>query len=366
MMTSLARRAAGLASAFALASAALASPALAERLVLKKAEFSELPGWQEDRQGEALAAFSRSCGRILLNPADKKFHGSGIGGKYGDWHKACAALQGLDASDHGQVRDYFTAWFKPWRMTVNGRDRKGKCTAYYEVGFKGSREKTDVYTVPVYGKPETEGNWTRKQIMTGNWPHKDKAILYLESVFDLIALQTESSGRIELTDGTTIRLEYAAKNKHPYRYIGKELVRRGILKRKEMTSARVRSWIEANPGKADGIFYSNPSYVFLREMPLDAGPLGAEGLVLTPERSIAVDDAKVPYSVPVWLDTKSSSRPDAEIIRRLVVAQDRGEDIKGAKRCDYFAGFGERAQRLGTGMTGPMDGWMLLPKEIGP
>lgn len=365
-MSSHAHRAVGLVSAFIMASGALAGPALADRLVLKKAGFEDLPGWQDDRQGEALTAFSRSCGRILQSPAQKRFHSSGIGGKYGDWHKACAALADVDAADNAQVRDYFKAWFKPWRMTINGGKAKGKCTAYYEGGFKASRVKTDEYSVPVYGKPDTEGRWTRKQIMTGNWPHNDKAFMYMKDVFDLMALQTEGSARIQLTDGTTVRLEYAGKNNRPYRYIGEALVKRGIMKRKEMTSQRVRAWIEANPGKADEIIYSNQSYVYMRELPLEAGPLGSEGLVLTPERSIAIDDRKVPYSVPLWLDTRTSTRPDAEIIRRLVVPQDRGEGIKGAKRCDFFMGYGPRATDIGTRMTGPMDGWILLPKELTP
>lgn len=343
-----------------------ANPAFAQKLILKKAEFSDLPGWQDDRQGEALAAFSRSCGRILLNEPEKPFHASGLGGKYGDWQAACRALDGLDSSDHKAVRDYFTAHFKPWRMVAGKKNKPGKCTAYFEKRFKASREKTDVFKIPVHGKPPAEGQWTRKQIMSGDWPHADTAFLYVETVFDLIALQTEGSGVAELPDGSAIRLEYAGKNGRPYSYIGEALVGRGIMKRKDITSSRVRGWIEANPDKADEIIHSNQSYVFMREMPMDGGPLGAEGLVLTPGRSIAVDDGKLPYSTPIWLDTATSARPDAAPIRRLVVAQDRGEGIKGPKRCDYFAGGGPEAAQLGGSMTAPMEGWVLLPKELKP
>jgi hypothetical protein len=51
---------------------------------------------------------------------------------------------------------------------------------------------------------------------------------------------------------------------------------------------------------------SNPRVVFFREEPLPdpgVGPKGAQGVPLSPGRSIAVDPQSVPYGTPVWLDT---------------------------------------------------------------
>ena len=54
------------------------------------------------------------------------------------------------------------------------------------------------------------------------------------------------------------------------------------------------------------MLWSNPRCVFFREEPLpdpSVGPRGAQGVPLTPGRSIAVDPQSVPYGTPVWLDT---------------------------------------------------------------
>ena len=93
---------------------------------------------------------------------------------------------------------------------------------------------------------------------------------------------------------------------------------------------------------------SNPRVVFFREEPLpdpSIGPKGAQGVPLTPGRSIAVDPQSVPYGTPVWLDTSEplSTRP----LRRLVVAQDTGSAIVGAVRADYFWGWGDDAEAAG-------------------
>ena len=88
--------------------------------------------------------------------------------------------------------------------------------------------------------------------------------------------------------------------------------------------------------------------MFFREEPLPdptLGPRGAQGVPLTPGRSIAVDPQSVPYGTPVWLDTTEplSSTP----LRRLVMAQDTGSAIIGAVRADYFWGWGEAAEAAG-------------------
>ena len=115
------------------------------------------------------------------------------------------------------------------------------------------------------------------------------------------------------------------------------------------------------------MLWSNPRTIFFREeplSPLDAafGPRGAQGVPLTPGRSIAVDRESIPYGTPVWL---ASSGPQVEL-RRLVLAQDTGGAIKGVVRADYFWGYGAEAGALAGRMkqTGQM--WVLLPPGLGP
>ena len=102
--------------------------------------------------------------------------------------------------------------------------------------------------------------------------------------------------------------------------------------------------------------------VFFREEPLPdptLGPRGAQGVPLTPGRSIAVDPQSVPYGTPVWLDTTEplSSSP----LRRLVMAQDTGSAITGAVRADYFWGWGDNAEQQAGRMKQSLKMWVLWP-----
>ena len=103
--------------------------------------------------------------------------------------------------------------------------------------------------------------------------------------------------------------------------------------------------------------------VFFREealSPLDAqfGPRGAQGVALTPGRSIAVDPQSIPYGTPVWL---ASQGPVANL-QRLVLAQDTGSAIVGAVRADYFAGWGAEAGEFAGRMKQPLRMWELWPR----
>jgi membrane-bound lytic murein transglycosylase A len=111
------------------------------------------------------------------------------------------------------------------------------------------------------------------------------------------------------------------------------------------------------------MLWSNPRTVFFREEPLsemDAafGPRGAQGVPLTPGRSIAVDKDSIPYGTPVWL---ASSGP-AVNLQRLVLAQDTGGAIVGAVRADYFAGWGPEAGEVAGRLKQPLRLWVLWPK----
>src|ERR1044072_7511986 len=105
----------------------------------------------------------------------------------------------------------------------------------------------------------------------------------------------------------------------------------------------------ANPARVDALLDTNPRFVFFREMPSGEsvpgggadGPIGALGVPLTPERSIAVDPASIPLGTPVFLQT---TRPLTNSpMNRLVFAQDTGSAIRGGVRADDFWGLGDGA-----------------------
>jgi len=107
----------------------------------------------------------------------------------------------------------------------------------------------------------------------------------------------------------------------------------------------------------------NPSYVFFRlrqGVAPDQGPPGALGVPLVPGRSIAVDRGVIPLGAPVWLDTTDPA--DGSKFQRLMLAQDTGGAIKGARRADIFFGWGEAAEQRAGAARQPGTQYVLLPK----
>ncbi|HEX6013293.1 MAG TPA: MltA domain-containing protein, partial [Geminicoccaceae bacterium] len=139
--------------------------------------------------------------------------------------------------------------------------------------------------------------------------------------------------------------------------------------RERMSMQAIRAWLEANPDQAPGMMARNGSYVFFRELPELAtapGPLGAQGVPLTPGRSLAVDRKFLPLGAPFWLDTTAPFPDGDRPLRRLVVAQDTGGAIRGPVRGDIFWGADPLAEHLAGHMKSPGRLFILLPRELTP
>jgi membrane-bound lytic murein transglycosylase A len=134
------------------------------------------------------------------------------------------------------------------------------------------------------------------------------------------------------------------------------------LPRDQVSMQSIRSWLAAHPGDAAGLMNENPSYVFFRELHGE-GPLGAEGVVLTPGRSLAVDRSFLALGVPLWLDAADPAAPGGRL-RRLVVAQDTGGAIRGPVRGDVFWGYGTAAADRAGKMKDRGFYYLLLPLEV--
>jgi len=166
-----------------------------------------------------------------------------------------------------------------------------------------------------------------------------------------------------------VRVAFAGSNDQPYRSVNQWLLSQGVSKINPWPDA-TKAWAVQNPQRVNQLLWSNPRYIFFREEALTAdnvglGPRGAQGVPLTPGRSIAVDPASIPYGTPVWL---ASSGP-AATLQKLVLAQDTGSAIVGAVRADYFAGTGAGAGLLAAAVNQPLRLWVLWPKgaaENGP
>ncbi len=344
---------------------------------LQPAKWADLPGWNDDDQAAAWPAFIASCRGVASKP-----HGPG-------WKRVCDLARAADGKPGHDPRRFFESQLKPYAIQTADGSGTGLVTGYYEPLLRGSRMRAKGYEQPVRGVPDDlltidlgtvfpelkdkrvrgrlEGNkvvpyWSRAEIAARGDKVPARTLLYVDDAVELFFLQVQGSGRVKLADGTTIRLNYADQNGYPYQSIGRVLVDRGELKLEDASMQGIQAWARANPGRLDELLNSNPSYVFFREAPNgNGGPVGALGVPLTAERSIAVDPRSVPLGAPVFLATTRPNSPKP--LNRLVLAQDTGSAITGAVRADFFWGFGKEAGEQAGRMKQSGRMWVLLPPE---
>lgn len=280
--------------------------------------------------------------------------------------------------------------FQPYAVVEGNGLREGTITGYYEPLIQGSRRRDAKNATPVLGVPpdlltidlgelypdlrhrrlrgRLVGNkivpyWSRAEIDAREEQGEGlgQPLLWVADPVEFFFLQIQGSGRVELPDGRHVRIGYADQNGHPYQSIGRLLVARGELKLEEASMQGIQAWGRANPDRLRALLNENPSYVFFRELPTPpgTGPIGALGVPLTAERSIAIDPRAIPLGAPVWLAT---TRPNSrEPLNRLVLAQDTGGAIKGGVRADFFWGFGKAAGEQAGRMKQTGRLWVLLP-----
>jgi len=360
------------------------APPAAPKLTLNAVGFGDLPGWQSDDVGAAVPALLKSCARRLAQPATAEVGPGGIGGKVADWQAPCAEAAKLPAGDAAAARRFFEAWFIPYRAGNNGVGA-GLFTGYYEPLLNGARAPGGANQTPILRRPEDlvmvelglfRPAWrgeriagrvatgkllpypTRAQIEAGAIDRAKLALFWVADPVDEFFLEVQGSGKVRLPDGTLVGVGYDGQNGQQYVAIGKLLVERGELTSDQVSLWAIKDWIRRHPDQGKALMDQNPSFVFFKEAKGD-GPVGAEGAVLTPGRSLAVDRAFLPLGIPVWLDAKNGD----ETIERLLVAQDTGGAIRGPVRGDLFWGFGPEAEKHAGAMKAQGDYYLLLPKQ---
>ena len=200
-----------------------------------------------------------------------------------------------------------------------------------------------------------------EEIDAGALAGRGLELLWAADPVDAFFLHVQGSGRVIFPDGRVQRVGFAGSNGHSFYAIGRALIEEGIVSREESSMQKIRDWLRANPDKAREVMQRNARYIFFRTIDGD-GPIGAQGVPLTPGRSLAVDSSLLPLGVPLWLDTTwpATDKP----LRRLMVAQDVGSAIKGAVRGDFFWGSGEPALEQAGRMKQTGRYYLLLPKPV--
>ena len=351
--------------------------------LLKLAAWEDVDGINQANLLTAWPAWMQSCSTLINKP---------------QWQKVCGAANDLNSqvtngakkTSAEAVQAYFKQYFSVYKTTnIDGTDN-GLITGYYEPLLKGSRTKSAKYAHPLYVQPEDlvtveldsifpelkykrvrgrlVGNklvpyYNRAEIEADASPLQGRELIYIDDIIDVFFLQIQGSGLVQLDSGEQVHVGYADQNGQSYNSIGRILIQRGELTAANASMQGIKNWARNNLTKLRELLNNNPSYVFFRELPAGLpGPLGALGVPILGERSVAIDPKFVPLGAPLFLATTepNSSKP----LKRMVIAQDTGGAIRGGVRADFFWGAGFEAGAKAGAMKQPGKIWVFLPKEF--
>lgn len=314
--------------------------------------------------GQALAAFRLSC-----NSVTRRTDKSGLTSP-ADWTAVCSQASYVQP---GGAAAFFQNAFD-W---VRIGDGKAFATGYFEPEIPASPVQAPDYTVPIYvtppdltrctlptgqtgrGRIDENGQcvlyFSRAEIENGALANKGLELAWAADPVDLFFLQIQGSGRLRYPDGTLVRIGYAEQNGRDYVAVGRLLRERGILPPGGANMESIVGWMRANPDQARALMQEDLSYIFFKVLN-GPGPLGALGIPVTAQASVASDPNFIPLGAPVFL---SLDRPEAS---GIWVAQDTGGAIKGANRVDTFWGAGDAAKRIAGGMSAKGQALVLIPR----
>ena len=335
-----------------------ATPLLRPRARWVPVDWSALPGLADDQPAALWPALRAGC----VKPAP-------------GWAEVCARALAFMPPDDTFAWQFLQRELQPYRLESLEGSTEGLATGYFEPLVAATREPRPGFAVPLHRPPAdlaTRRPWyTRQQIETlpaAQAALRGNVIAWVASPLDALILQIQGSGRLRITepDGRvqTVRLAFAGHNDQPYKSVGRWLIEQGELRPEGASWPAIRQWgQQAGAARLQQMLWANPRVVFFREeaLPDDRiGPRGAQGVPLTPGRSVAVDPQAVPYGTPLWISTTEPL--SATPLRRLVMAQDTGSAIVGAVRIDYFWGPGDLAEQQAGRMKQPLQVWALWPR----
>jgi membrane-bound lytic murein transglycosylase A len=331
-----------------------------------RTEFAQLAGWQEENHAEAIAVFVQSCEPLSRRPRPETV-GSGLSLSAELWQSLCNEAK-WSQSNPLQAKLFFEQRFVPYRVNNRGKE-EGLFTGYYEPVLFGSRRKQGDFRYPLYRMPpeaQTQRPYfSHAEINAGALAGRGLELAWVDDPVMLFFLQIQGSGRLRLDSGQEIQIGYAGGNGHPYVSLGKVMGDEGLMPKDQINFFTLRQYLYANPEQAFALMERNPSYVFFKELP-KLGAVGSVGVVLTPQRSLAIDPKHIPYGLPLYLQTAIPNPKGAADLpfRRLMVAQDTGGAIRSPVRGDIFFGPGNDAEFMAGNMKGRGGYALLVPREM--
>jgi len=355
---------------------------------LELASFADLPGWETDDHLAAFKTFLKSCDaaiRMAAKGSTREVAQCRV--PLDELASACRAAQGVKATDK-TAKAFFEKQFVPHKV-VHAKPR-GLLTGYYEPVLEGSRTPQGKFQTPVYKRPtdllnvvdeadrasQQEGlTHVRRTSAGGSAPFPTRAeieqgalkgmgleLLYLEDPVEVFFMHIQGSGRVHLTDGSTVRINYDGKNGHPYSSIGRYLIENKILPANRMSMQALGKWLREDRERGQKVMWQNQSFIFFRELDDSEGPMGAMQVPLTPGRSLAVDTGYHALGTPIYLSVPDLGHgAKGSGFNRLMVAQDVGSAIKGPERGDIYFGSGDKAGKQAGTTRHAGNFFVLLP-----
>lgn len=356
--------------------------------ILRIVSFDDLPGWREDPKAGAFAAFRRSAFRIHVKP----YRTGSLGIRAEAFESAFTEARTVDARTEAETAAFFERHFIPAHVTEPSG--AGLVTGFYEPVVDASPMETPLFRVPLLMRPSdlvdlTNDNrptnidpyfafgrqtdrgiaefFDRGEIDRGALRGRGLELAWLADPVDAFFIHVQGSARLNMTDGRTMRVTYAAKTGHPFIGAGKVLVELGEIPFEKVTMQSIRAWFRAHPDRVNEILWRNRSYIFFKEAPVDEpelGPIAAAKVPLTPGRSVAVDRLLHTFGTLFFIDAPGLTAFDGKPFRRLMIAQDTGSAITGAARGDLFTGSGDAAGEIAGVIRNAADFYALLPRSL--
>ncbi|HSQ97844.1 MAG TPA: MltA domain-containing protein [Rickettsiales bacterium] len=333
---------------------------------LKQVEFADLRNWGSDDLLGSLQAFLKSCTQMGKMNQNQILSTELNNIEVKDLRNVCDIARVIVGATNEDAKLFFESWFTPFLVVDRYNGKTGLFTGYYEASIRASRFPGNEYIYPIYKRPNdltSAPYYTREEIENGALKNKNLEIFYTDSKVSLAFLQIQGSGILELNDGTTTKIAFDGKNNRTYRSIGSILIEKKYMKRKDVNATSIKEWFKNNPDKIDEVLNENESYIFFKEQYNDY-IIGAHGSILTPFRSIAIDNKVLPYGFPFWIETKIEENNHTTKFDKLTVSQDTGSAIRGVVRADIFFGSGDTAEELASKMKFKGQYYILIPNTI--
>jgi membrane-bound lytic murein transglycosylase A len=342
------------------------------------ASFEEFEGWEHDMHEKSFQAFVRSCSKIINK---KSVSNQKVGENLGAWKSVCKSALHLSkslgdlnnlkgaklAKARHDIRYFFERHFTPYKVGMSNHGRSltfnARITGYYEIELQGTRYKHRDFPHPIHKPPsnlkQLKGCHAikRSAINSGSLDKHKLEIAWVNDMSKLYFMHIQGTGVIRLKEGGEMPLVWGGENGFSFKALPAEYVG---------SSINVMNKLRKNGKKGHQDMNRNDSYIFFKGR-TEQHPVGAQAVMLTPERSAAIDSRIYPYGVPIWIETrlpKVQGHSNGERYRRLLIGQDRGGAIKGGGRIDLFFGRGKRAENIGSGLNVPADMYVLFPKGI--